>query len=200
MSDTISIVSEAVNLLEKYESEMCDVDFYTHVSFNSEDMSTWKNTIYPALVPTGVILDDLFFFADGSQKGEGIGNNGTFLSMAYYNFLYRCYKYLYTSSGKKPQSTITKLISQCSDMLEKYIDYFYDTRNQQFTINLRQNDLKLWKETYFPQLVETDIIPDYSYFNWWNGNKNVGIGADGQMYSAELFHFLMECFRYLYKN
>ena len=68
MSDTISIVSEAVNLLEKYESEMCDADFYTYVSFNSEDMSTWKNTIYPALVPTGVILDDLFFFADGSQK------------------------------------------------------------------------------------------------------------------------------------
>ena len=49
-----------------------------------------------------------------------------------------------------------KLLMECVSMLEKYVNRFPAEKG---CASFSGEDMKLWKEVYFPKLVQTDILP-----------------------------------------
>ena len=50
-----------------------------------------------------------------------------------------------------------KLLMECVSMLEKYVNRFPAEKG---CASFSGEDMKLWKEVYFPKLVQTDILLD----------------------------------------
>lgn len=60
-------------------------------------------------------------------------------------------------------------------MLEKYVNRFPAEKG---CASFSGEDMKLWKEVYFPKLVQTDILLDGKFF-CGTSSGNCGIGTDG---------------------
>ena len=54
-----------------------------------------------------------------------------------------------------------KLLMECVSMLEKYVNRFPAEKG---CASFSGEDMKLWKEVYFPKLVQTDILLDGKFF------------------------------------
>ena len=68
-----------------------------------------------------------------------------------------------------------KLLMECVSMLEKYVNRFPAEKG---CASFSGEDMKLWKEVYFPKLVQTDILLDGKFF-CGTSSGNSGIGTDG---------------------
>lgn len=85
------LVMECTDMLEKYLSRFpaekgCAV-------FSGEDMKRWKSEFFPKLVQTGEIIDYQFF--DPKSPCMGVGDDGAFAAVEYFQIMYRLYKKLY---------------------------------------------------------------------------------------------------------
>lgn len=67
-----------------------------------------------------------------------------------------------------------KLLMECVSMLEKYVNRFPAEKG---CASFSGEDMKLWKEVYFPKLVQTDILLDGKFF-CGTSSGNSGIGTD----------------------
>lgn len=66
-----------------------------------------------------------------------------------------------------------KLLMECVSMLEKYVNRFPAEKG---CASFSGEDMKLWKEVYFPKLVQTDILLDGKFFcGTSSGNSGIGI-------------------------
>lgn len=54
--------------------------------------------------------------------------------------------------------------------------------------------MKLWKEVYFPKLVQTDILLDGKFF-CGTSSGNSGIGTDGYFTGYEFFQFIYRAYK-----
>ena len=69
-----------------------------------------------------------------------------------------------------------KLLMECVSMLEKYVNRFPAEKG---CASFSGEDMKLWKEVYFPKLVQTDILLDGKFFcGTSSGNSGIGTDAD----------------------
>lgn len=58
--------------------------------------------------------------------------------------------------------------------------------------------MKLWKEVYYPKLVQTDILPDGKFFSGTSSGSS-GIGTDGYFTGYEFFQFIYRTYKSLYE-
>lgn len=83
-------------------------------------------------------------------------------------------------------------------MLEKYYDRARALPNNNTrVITLDGQDMADWKSLYYPQLVQSSIIQDGTFFQNPLINKNYGIGADGQFTKYEYVQFLWKAYKYV---
>ena len=95
--------------------------------------------------------------------------------------------------GDKSGQTIA-LLAACADMLEKYVNRFPAEKG---CVTFSPEDLKKWKEEFYPKLVQTGILLDDKFFD--AKRTNYGIGTDGSFAGYELFHFLYRNYKALYE-
>lgn len=162
-------------------------------TMNESQKKKWLSDYYPALVSSNIVVDDRFFFPDGRCKNYGVGNDGIMSVSNYCNFMYQLYKTLVNFTGSVWQAD--KEILACIYMLEPYVWYYVGKSDITNVMGMSDEHMKLWKEQFYPDLVESKKIPDYSFFD--EENKNTGIGADGYFNGTELLHFLYQCYKYI---
>lgn len=80
----------------------------------------------------------------------------------------------------------------CAKMLEKY-----DNMVRQMSIygnakRLQDADLKVWQQEYFPKLVKSGLVEDYTFFG---DTQNLGIGDDGNFDKSEYCHFMYRLYK-----
>ncbi|GHT86620.1 hypothetical protein FACS1894137_12450 [Spirochaetia bacterium] len=83
-------------------------------------------------------------------------------------------------------------------MLEKHYNNVKNLRNdnkQAYT--LPGTDLSDWKNTYYPQLVQSGFVRDGSFFQNPVSNPNYGIGADGGFTKYEYVQYLWSAYKYV---
>ena len=91
----------------------------------------------------------------------------------------------------------SEILLACATMLEPYIPNFPKTCG---TVKMSAEDMKVWKEKFYPNLVEGGVkLPDNLFFDPSGKNKNSGIGQDGQFSGYELFQFLYRIYKNLYE-
>ena len=88
-----------------------------------------------------------------------------------------------------------KLLMECVSMLEKYVNRFPAEKG---CASFSGEDMKLWKEVYFPKLVQTDILLDGKFF-CGTSSGNSGIGTDGYFTGYEFFQFIYRAYKALYE-
>lgn len=96
--------------------------------------------------------------------------------------------------GDNNPDSIKSLIASCAAMLEKYVSRFPAEKG---CACFNAEDMKLWKEKYYPKLVQADILLDGKFFS--NAGANSGIGTDGYFTGYEFFHFLYRTYKALYE-
>ena len=86
------------------------------------------------------------------------------------------------------------LVMECTQMLEKYLSCF---PKETGCASFSGEDMKRWKEEFFPKLVQTGEIIDYQFFN--NRNQSVGVGCDGAFTGYEYFQIMYRLYKKLYE-
>ena len=90
------------------------------------------------------------------------------------------------------------LTKQCIVMLEKYYQKAQNLpNNNKKVLNLEAQDLKDWKNTYYPELVKSGLIRDGEFFQKPLKNLNYGIGIDGAFTKYEYVQFLWRAYKYI---
>ena len=79
-----------------------------------------------------------------------------------------------------------KLLMECAAMLEKYVNRFPAEKG---CASFSGEDMKLWKEVYYPKLVQTDILPDGKFFS----------GTSSGNSGYEFFQFIYRAYKSLYE-
>ncbi len=70
-------------------------------------------------------------------------------------------------------SNLKQLVRESINMLEGYYDEAKELpNNNSKCLNLKEEDLKLWKDTYYPQLVKSGVIRDGIFHESFDRNKN----------------------------
>lgn len=101
-----------------------------------------------------------------------------------------------TMTGKALEGQM-ELLTACAAMLETYVAKFPATKGN---VKLNDGDMKVWKEKFYPALVEGGPkLPDNLFFDPTGKKKNSGIGTDGEFSSAELFQFLYRLYKCIYE-
>lgn len=91
----------------------------------------------------------------------------------------------------------SEILLACAAMLETYVSNFPKNSG---TVKMSAEDMKVWKEKFYPNLVENGLkLPDNLFFDPSGKNKNIGIGLDGQFSGYELFQFLYRIYKCLYE-
>ncbi|WP_455671596.1 hypothetical protein [Phocaeicola sp.] len=90
---------------------------------------------------------------------------------------------------------IGALLMDCATMLEKYVNRFPAEKG---CASFSPEDMKRWKEEFYPKLVETGILLDGKFFNLQGGN--FGIGIDGYFTGYEFFQFIYRTYKALYEH
>ena len=158
------------------------------------DLTDWKDTYYPQLVQSGKIRDGSFFQNPLKDFRYGIGKDGGGTKLEYLQFLWSAYKFIlgdFPASGE----TLT-CVKDCIKMLEPYAADFENRGTGIGTcFDLKEADMKKWKDEYYPKLSGSGLVPDASYFG---STPNRGIGDDGSFYAEEFCHFLFRLYRQAY--
>lgn len=81
-------------------------------------------------------------------------------------------------------------------LLEKYIPKL--PADDQHTLDIAAEDRQAWN-TYFQELILTNVINDGKAFGQKDNNNQYGIGNDASGYRVEYYQLLMQCYRYLYQ-
>lgn len=196
-----ALIITCIDFLCQYEGKMRGHhgDFNsTAVSMTGTQLQQWKDLFYPELVQSDIINDDRFFYPDGTKPNYGIGNDGIMKVYDYCNIMYQLYKkaVLYSENTVDQNNKVLA----CVRMLEPYTFYFMSNWKDAGVVTLSADHMNRWKNDFYPNLVKAKIIPDTSFFDPEEKNKNYGIGEDGSFYGAELLHFLYECYRYIGKE
>lgn len=171
-------------------------------TFEGDDMRRWKTGFYPKLVQNGPkLLDDKFYSGSDNPSNLGIGTDGGFSGEELFQFLYRLYKAIaghkLQSSDMKKAMELKDLLS-CSSMLEKYVDKFPKTKG---CVKFAGDDMRLWKENYYPNLVQKGPkLLDDKFFTGSDSPSNWGIGTDGEFSAYELFQFLYRLYKEIAKQ
>ncbi len=197
--DEYTKMQECAEMLEQYVSRFPKEKGC--VRFSDPDMERWKNDYFKTLVHGNANLPDDHFYT-GEQDTEshyGIGTDGEFTCEELFQFLFRLYKAMSVYKGLfagEADKMLKTCSFRCAEMLEGYVKYFPKTKG---TMELSEEDKKLWKNEYFPNLVEGGPrLTDYDFFK--ASDKNYGIGADAQFHARELFHFLYRLYKHIYNN
>lgn len=191
--DVFCKIQECAKMLEKY------VDRFPAtrgcVRFAGEDMKLWMGDYYKNLVHGGPQLpDDKYYTGNDKESNLGIGNDGEFTGEELFQFLYRLYQAIVLY--KMQSLDMAKIMgcmemSGCAEMLEKYVLEYQKTRSR---IKLTPEDMYLWKQMYYPQLVlNGPRLLDDKFFE--HNDTSLGIGADGEFGGYGLFQFLYRLYR-----
>ena len=91
----------------------------------------------------------------------------------------------------------SEMLVACATMLEKYVSKYPQTKGN---VKFNDEDMKLWKEKFYPSLVESGPqLPDNLFFDPSGKNKDIAIGKDGEFSATELFQFLYRVYKALYE-
>ena len=83
-------------------------------------------------------------------------------------------------------------------MLEKYYDEARSLPNNNTKVlELRGKDAEDWKNTYYPQLVQSGAVRDGLFFQNPIVNQNYGIGADAHCTKYEYVQYLWSAYKYV---
>ncbi len=91
----IKFLQDCAIMIDKYPDTFSKKDPDKKQLFNEKDMKRWKEIYRPKLVEEGLILDDKYFAPNGDHPEIGIGNDGLFSRLDYFQFSYRVFKELY---------------------------------------------------------------------------------------------------------
>jgi hypothetical protein len=166
------------------------------MNLDAEDMAAWKNDYYPKLVQGGIVLDGKYFQNPLVNPNLGIGVDGALLKYEYVQFQYRCYRILV--DGAFPANKGVKYIKKCIDMLEPYLGFFENKGTGNTPQFLSEADKKVWLSDYYPHISATGLICDAEFFGDAGREPYNGIGSDAGFYGRDIFHFLYQCYRYVY--
>lgn len=193
--ETRELIKECITMLETYRDEMCNLGGNTDtlVQLKEPHKKVWMEKYYPQLVQTGIIVDDRYFYPDGSVPNWGIGNDSTMNKSDYCQLLYQLYKA--KTVGGYPTTAEEVLVVKCIRMLEPYHYYFVNKQNSGAAKRLSKNHMTQWENIYYPELVYKGIICDNLFFDHSGTHKHMGIGTDGCFTGAELHHFLYEAYK-----
>lgn len=89
----------------------------------------------------------------------------------------------------------TVLLIACATMLEKYVNRFPAEKG---CATFSPEDMRKWREEYYPKLVEAGVLLDGKFFS--SNGGNAGIGTDGSFTGYEFFHFLYRNYKALYEH
>lgn len=217
-SEQIKVLYDCALMMEKYV--VCFPKQKDAVTLKEEDMKRWKEEFRPKLVQPGLILDDKFFEPSGDHPTRGIGDDGKFSDLEYFQFMFRVYHDLYLIEAIKREvinqhnkkegiplkRTVKrenwttgriKTLQDCATMIDKYADTFSqkDPRKSQ---SFNEKDMKRWKEVYHPTLVGEGLILDDRYFTPDGSRPEFGIGNDGSFSRNDYFQFAYRVFKELY--
>lgn len=201
MNNLIALVWKCALMIEKYHFSVFHLKIGDLITFKGKDMMEWKDIYYPHLVKSHVIPDTTFFDPLERNPNTGVGLDGVFTRIEYINFRYQLYKYLYTNYVQLKMfeslllsNPLYACLHNVSLMIAPYIEkYNHEKPIEVFAFN--HNDMKVWKEYYFPMLVETGLLNDYSIADPIELRKNYGIGDDGVAFCWEFQYFVSEAYR-----
>lgn len=89
------------------------------------------------------------------------------------------------------------LAVQCIQMLEKYLNEVENLPNDNSRVmTLASSDMADWKNTYYPQLVQSGKICDGAFFQNPLKDLRYGIGCDGECTKLEYLHFLWSAYKF----
>ena len=81
-------------------------------------------------------------------------------------------------------------------LLEKYIPKL--PADDKHTLEIAAEDRQAWN-TYFQELILTNVIDDGKAFGQKDNNTPYGIGNDASGFRVEYYQLLIQCYRYLYQ-
>lgn len=199
----IDVVWKCAFMIEKYHYMVFMRDANTISAFKGEDMDAWKTTFYKQLVQSNMIPDTVFFDPKNTNPNIGVGADGAFSRAEYINFRYQLYYYLYQAYMQNNEfknmifnNPLYACLTSAILIMEPYVKKFNPkARDELFTF--AENDMMLWKQHFYPVLVESSLLSDYSIFDPISLRKNYGIGSDGVAFCWELQHFISEAYRYM---
>lgn len=94
--------------------------------------------------------------------------------------------------------TDKQLAVKCIQMLEAYLTEAKNLPNDNTkTMPLTGSDMTDWKNTYYPQLVQSGKIVDGSFFQNPLKDFRYGIGNDGTCTKLEYLHFLWSAYKFV---
>ncbi len=94
--------------------------------------------------------------------------------------------------------TDKQLAVQCIQMLEKYLNEVKNLpNNNSKMLTLAGSDMTEWKNTYYPQLVQSGKIRDGAFFQNPLKDFRYGIGNDGVCTKLEYLQFLWSAYQFV---
>lgn len=87
-------------------------------------------------------------------------------------------------------------VRKLTAFLERFIPEV-KKKNAEEIFEFSEEDKVLW-DTYFKELILTNVLADGTAFGAKSNNSNLGIGTDGSCYPAEFYQLLMQCYKYMY--
>lgn len=94
--------------------------------------------------------------------------------------------------------TDKQLAVQCVQMLEKYLSEVETLPNDNSKVlTLAAPDMKAWKDTYYPNLVQNSKIRDGVFFQNPLKDLRYGIGNDGAFTKLEYLQFLWSAYKFV---
>lgn len=94
--------------------------------------------------------------------------------------------------------TDKQLAVQCIHMLEQYLNEAKKLPNDNSkTLTLAGSDMVEWKNTYYPQLVQSGKIRDGAFFQNPLKDFRYGIGNDGACTKLEYLQFLWSAYKFV---
>lgn len=194
-------------MVEKYHHQVFTKEYIPNIdkltSFKGEDMSIWKNRYYKELVETDIICDNKFYPGGDRNKNYGVGDDGQFFRDEYNNLRYQLYKKIYeiyapALNAMSAANPLHKAVMDCITMITPYLDTFQrNTSTRNNLITFKEPDNSRWKKFYFPLLVESTLLDDYTYVDRMMLRRSYGIGDDSIASGPDLQHFAVECYRFL---
>ena len=89
------------------------------------------------------------------------------------------------------------MVFQCAMIFDRLYDKARNLKNNYSDrLCLEGDDLKKWQQDYYPNLVETGILKNGSFFDAKNAAQ-YGVSRDGSFSKAGYCNILYECFRIL---
>ena len=193
---------QCLEMIEKYHYQVFIKPAGAVIHLQNDDSRVWMNTYFPQLVETNRILDYQFYDPSGKKRHLGIGNDSCFIRDEYINFRYQLYRTLYSyyqpflkAAANDP---LQRLVMECLQMMEPYSKSFQENISKRHELILFQGEDKArWLKLYFPVLVESTLMMDYTITDPIALRKSYGIGDDAITSGSDLQHFACECYRFL---